>query len=142
MALLTLPITWWIVGGIVAATLIWWKRDRRLSTIDGPRGMFLSLPPRATHVFRAWAQQYGELFKIRMGGYNWVVVNSPQAMKEIFDKQVIFPLDEALYQNRLANTTFEKSISTSSKMPAPIGDNVVTGGMRMFTMYDSPFPRN
>jgi cytochrome P450 len=69
------------------------------------------------HVFRAWAQQYGELFRIRVGYYNWVVVNSPQAMREIFDKQ---------------------SISTSSKMPAPIGDDIVVGGMRMFTMPYGP----
>jgi hypothetical protein len=30
----------------------------------------------------------------------------------------------------------EQSISTSSKMPAPIGDGIVVGGMRMFTMYE------
>ncbi|USW46727.1 Putative cytochrome P450 [Septoria linicola] len=62
---------------------------------------------------RQWALEYGELFQIRVGWYNWVVVNSPQAMKEIFDKQ---------------------SSSTSSKVPAPIGHDIITGGRRMFTM--------
>ncbi|KUL82317.1 hypothetical protein ZTR_09715 [Talaromyces verruculosus] len=108
--------------GIVTAAFLWSRRDRSLDTIRGPKGHFLfgiglSLPPRATYVFREWAQEYGELFKIRVGWYNWVVVNSPAAMREIFDKQ---------------------SISTSSKMPTPIGHDVVVGGMRMFTMPYGP----
>ncbi|KAI8950858.1 putative O-methylsterigmatocystin oxidoreductase [Xylaria longipes] len=84
----------------------------------GPRGypligIGIHLPEKAPAVFRQWAAEYGEVFKIRVGWYNWVVVNSPEAMREIFDKQ---------------------SINSSSKMPAPLGDDVVTGGKRMFTM--------
>jgi hypothetical protein len=88
MALIMMPLVWCVLIGVAATVTWWWKRDRRLDSIDGPKGMFLSLPPRTTHVFRSWAQDYGELFKIRVGWYNWVVINSPQAMREIFDKQV------------------------------------------------------
>lgn len=61
--------------------------------IPSPAGDWLSwtrtsLPFRAQDVMRRWALECGELFQIRIGWYNWVVVNSPQAMKEIFDKQV------------------------------------------------------
>ncbi|RYO96035.1 hypothetical protein DL763_003427 [Monosporascus cannonballus] len=75
------------------------------------------LPPNARDVLGKWAREYGELFRLRIGWYDWVVVNSPEAFKEIFDKQ---------------------SISTSSKIPAPIGHDVVTGGLRMFTMSYGP----
>ncbi|KAI0017595.1 putative O-methylsterigmatocystin oxidoreductase [Xylariomycetidae sp. FL0641] len=86
--------------------------------MPGPKGYPLigigtSLPPKPHFKMREWAAQYGEVFKLRVGWYNWVVINSPQAMHEILNRQ---------------------SASTSSKMPAPMGDAVVTGGMRMFTL--------
>lgn len=31
---------------------------------------------------------YGEVFKLRVGWYNWVVINDPQAFRDILDKQV------------------------------------------------------
>lgn len=37
--------------------------------------------------------KYGEVFKLRVGWFNWVVINSPEAMKEILDKQVSMALD-------------------------------------------------
>ncbi|KAL8719644.1 MAG: hypothetical protein Q9225_003366 [Loekoesia sp. 1 TL-2023] len=101
----------------------WIRRDRALDSIPGPRsypfiGTFpVGPPPHTAEVFRGFAREYGELFKFRMGWYNWVAVNSPEAMKELFDKQ---------------------SISTSSKIPLPIADGVVTKGMRMFTMPYGP----
>jgi hypothetical protein len=69
-----------------------WLRSRTLSTIPGPdRGVLLwgrpGLPPNAPDVMRGWAREYGELFKLRIGWYDWVVINSPEAFKEIFDKQ-------------------------------------------------------
>lgn len=81
--------------------LAWIRRDRRLDSLPGPPakypfiGLGTSLPPKPRTYFREWGQQYGELFTFRLGWYNWVVVNSPEAMKDIFDKQVslfIFPL--------------------------------------------------
>ena len=51
-------------------------------------GIGFSLPANAPEVFRDWTRQYGEVFKIRVGWYDWVIVNSPEAVKELFDKQV------------------------------------------------------
>lgn len=66
-------------------------RNNRSQSIPGPKGLTglgISLPFRSQDVMRRWALEYGELFQIRVGWYNWVVINSPEAMKEIFDKQV------------------------------------------------------
>lgn len=72
----------------------WIRRDRTLDSIPGPKGypfvgnFPVGPPPRTAEVFRGFAREYGELFKFQMGWYNWVAVNSPEAMKELFDKQV------------------------------------------------------
>ena len=82
------------VGLVVTLVLLqWWRQSRTLATIPSPDASFFmsrrsGLPPRAPEVFRQWAREYGELFKLRIGWYNWVVINSPAAFKEIFDKQV------------------------------------------------------
>jgi len=78
---------------VIFACWVWIKRDRRLDSMKGPKGypligIGISLPLRAPEVFRKWALEYGEVFKLRVGWYNWVVVNSPEALREIFDKQV------------------------------------------------------
>lgn len=71
---------------------IWIRRDRRLDTMPGPKGwplvgIGLGLPKQSAFMHK-WGLEYGEVFKLRVGWYNWVVLNSPQAMKEIMDKQV------------------------------------------------------
>ncbi|KAK5252714.1 hypothetical protein LTR40_011218, partial [Exophiala xenobiotica] len=33
-----------------------------------------------------WAREYGEIYEIRLGVERWVIVSSPEAVKEIFDK--------------------------------------------------------
>ncbi|KAL1980530.1 hypothetical protein VTN96DRAFT_3975 [Rasamsonia emersonii] len=111
-----------VLAALVLAFLLWHRLSRPLATMRGPRGypligIGLTLPPRATEVFRQWALEYGEVFKMRVGWYNWVVINSPEAFKEILDRQ---------------------SHSTSSKIPAPIGHDVATGNMRLFTMPYGP----
>ena len=98
------------------------RRDRRLDTVPGPKGhpiigIGYKLPPKASAVFRDWAIQYGEVFKIRVGWYNWVVINSPEAIREILEKQAVI---------------------TSSKAPSPMGHDIVTGGNRMPTMPYGP----
>ena len=109
---------------ICIATLIlkWLRRDRRLNTIPGPKGYPIvgighKLPPKAPAVFREWAMQYGDVFKIRVGWYDWVVINSPEAIREILEKQAVI---------------------TSSKAPSPMGHDIVTGGNRMPTMPYGP----
>lgn len=113
-----------IAISILVSTLLgayWICRDRRLSKVPGPQGnpivgIGLDLPPNATQKFYDWAKEYGEVYKIRVGWWTWVVLNSPEAIKEVFDKQ---------------------SVSTSSKLPAPMSELVV-GGMRMVTMPYGP----
>ena len=100
------------------AFVLWLHQTKQLTTVNGPKGypfvgIGLSLPQNAPDIFRRWAQEYGDIFKVRVGWYNWVIVNSPEAAKEIFDKQ---------------------SAHTSSKVPLPYGHDLVSGGMRMFTM--------
>lgn len=101
----------------------WLRRDRRrLNKIPGPRlwplvGVGYKLPPKAPALFRSWAEQYGDIFKIRVGWYDWVVINSPEAIREILEKQAVV---------------------TSSKAPSPMGHDIVTGGNRMPTMPYGP----
>ena len=79
---------------ILVAWSLFQRRNNPLRTIPGPKwkypviGLGFGLPPKPIHVFRKWAQEYGEIFRIRVGWYDWVVINSPEAFKEIFDKQV------------------------------------------------------
>ncbi|KAL8938469.1 MAG: hypothetical protein Q9216_003882, partial [Gyalolechia sp. 2 TL-2023] len=107
---------------VVAAVVIYLRRDRRLDSIPGPKGYPLiglgyKLPPKAPAKFRQWSQQYGDVFKIRVGWYNWVIINTPEAIREILEKQ---------------------AVSTSSKAPAPMGHDVVTDDKRMPTMAYGP----
>ena len=88
-----LPVTAGVLF-LLAATVLWTLQNRPLNKIDGPKGnpifgIGLSLPPQATQRLREWAQQYGEVYKLRIGWYHWVVLSSPEAIKEVFDKQVI-----------------------------------------------------
>ncbi|TVY19762.1 Cytochrome P450 monooxygenase patH [Lachnellula arida] len=104
----------WVFGLLVTIIILHYRNKSPLQKINGPRGNMLVgqglvLPPKATQRLREWAQEYGEVYKIRIGWYNWVVLSSPEAIKEVFDKQ----------------------------MPAPMGELVV-GGMRMLTMPYGP----
>ncbi|KAJ5751752.1 cytochrome P450 [Penicillium odoratum] len=67
--------------------------------------------------WRKWARQHGELFQIRLGWENWVFVNSPEAVKDIFNKQ---------------------SQHTSSRAPSPVVSNIISGGMRLLFMPYTP----
>ncbi|KAI1428592.1 putative O-methylsterigmatocystin oxidoreductase [Xylaria sp. FL1777] len=109
-------------------------QSRGLLTIPGPDSHLSlwgrsTLPPDAPEALRELAGKFGEVFKLRIGWYNWVVINSPGAFKEIFDKQV-----SSVVLLRSLYTDYELSLATSSKIPAPIGHDLVTGGLRMFTM--------
>lgn len=111
-----------VLLGLTLVVLAWLRRDHRLDTIPGPKGYPLvgvgyKLPPKAPAIFRKWAMEYGDVFKIRVGWYNWVVINTPEAIREILEKQAIV---------------------TSSKAPSPMGHDIVTGGNRMPTMPYGP----
>lgn len=110
---------------LAAAGLVvsWLRHDRRLDAIPGPRGRYpfigigWFLPPNAAELFHDWALTYGDIFKVRVGWYDWVVINTPEAVREILEKQ---------------------AVSTSSKAPAPMSHDIVTGGKRMPTMPYGP----
>ena len=128
MNLLLVPVelhrAWTLAVLVLSAAFAaaWLRRDRRLDKIPGPKGWPIvgvgyKLPPKAPALFRGWAERYGDVFKIRVGYYNWVVINSPEAIREILEKQAVV---------------------TSSKAPSPMGHDVVTGGNRMPTMPYGP----
>ncbi|KXG47308.1 Cytochrome P450, E-class, group I [Penicillium griseofulvum] len=111
-----------IISGIFFVLIALIRRDRRLDSIPGPKtyplfGVGYKLPAKAPALFRKWAQEHGEVFKIRVGWYNWVVINTPEAVREILEKQ---------------------AVKTSSKAPSPMGHDIVTGGKRMPTMPYGP----
>lgn len=89
--LLRTPVLVFFVIAAIAIG-IWIRRDRRLDKMPGPKGwpligIGLGLPKKSAFMHK-WGLEYGEVFKLRVGWYNWVVLNSPEAMKEIMDKQV------------------------------------------------------
>lgn len=111
-----------IALGMASASLLYFHRDRRLDTIPGPKEYSAwvlgpKLPSNASDTFRNWALEYGDIFKLRVGLRNWVVINTPEAVREILEKQ---------------------AVSTSSKAPSPMGHDIVTVGKRMPTMSYGP----
>jgi len=64
-----------------------------------------------------WAREYGEVYKIRLGWNDWYMICSPEACKEILDKQ---------------------SAYTSSRAPFPVAGDALSGGMRFLFMEYGP----
>lgn len=90
--------------------------------IPGPVGLpilghTLSVGDKPQNIFRKWALQYGEVFQVQIGWYPWVFVNSPAAVKEIFDKQ---------------------SAVTSGRPRSPFLFDLMSGGMRILFMDYTP----
>lgn len=75
------------------------------------------IKPQPQRQMEAWARQYGELFRIQLGWNNWIFISSPEAVKEILDKQ---------------------SAVTSSRVPSPVTGDIISGGMRFLLMDYSP----
>lgn len=65
----------------------------------------------------AWAREYGEVYKIRLGWNDWYMICSPEACKVILDKQ---------------------SVHTSSRAPLPVAGDALSGGMRFLFMEYGP----
>ena len=66
---------------------------------------------------KEWAAEYGELMQVQIGWESWVYLNTPQAVKEIMDKQ---------------------SAITSGRAPMPVGNELISGGMRFLLMDYTP----
>ena len=67
--------------------------QRRKIDLPGPTGwpligVGLDLPKRPRKMLNEYRAKYGDAFKIRLGWYDWVFFNTPEAVKEVFDKQV------------------------------------------------------
>jgi len=98
------------------------KTPHGYQPVPGPRGWPVvgntwQLRPQPQSQFKAWAREYGDLFRIRIGWYDWIFVNDPAAVKEIFDKQ---------------------SAITSSRIPMPVLSDLVSGGKRFLLMGYTP----
>jgi cytochrome P450 len=117
--------TYLLIFGILGSTILWLGRNPKsklipkgLREVPGPKGLplvgnTLSLGSQPQRLLRKWAVEYGELFQIQMGWDTWVFVNSPAAVKEIFDKQ---------------------SAITSGRPQMPVASLLVSGGMRFLLM--------
>ncbi|KAJ9627782.1 hypothetical protein H2203_002999 [Taxawa tesnikishii (nom. ined.)] len=98
------------------------KIPKGLRSVPGPKGLPVvgnthQLEAQPQRHLQQLAREYGELFQIKIGWENWVFVNSPQAVKEILDKQ---------------------SAVTSGRYPAPVLQDLVSGGMRFLLMGYTP----
>ncbi|KAF1996676.1 cytochrome P450 [Amniculicola lignicola CBS 123094] len=88
----------------------------------GPEGLPVlgnahQLGPTPHRQIQQWAREYGEVYRIRLGWNDWYMICSPDAVKEIMDKQ---------------------SVHTSSRAPMPVANEALSGGMRfLFMSYGS-----
>ncbi|KAK9784462.1 putative O-methylsterigmatocystin oxidoreductase [Seiridium cardinale] len=68
------------------------RQSDGLKTIPGPKGLPLignthQLGKYPHRKYLEWSAQYGELFKVQMGLQNWVFLNTPEAVRDILDRQ-------------------------------------------------------
>ena len=66
---------------------------RRKIDLLGPRewplvGQGFNLPARPRKLLGEYQSKYGDAFKMRLGWYDWVLFNTPQGVREVFDRQV------------------------------------------------------
>lgn len=112
---------------VVTAVTCWlyarWRRSNLSKgslPVPGPKGFPVigsTLPEQPHRQLIQWAQQYGEIYRVRLGWNNWYMLNSPEAVKEIMDRQ---------------------SAHTSSRVPMPVANDVLSGGMRFLLMPYGP----
>lgn len=93
-----------------------------LRTVPGPKGIplagnMLQLGLYPQQKLTEWTQQYGEIYQIKLGYYNWVFLGSPTSVKEILDKQ---------------------SAVTSGRVPMSVCSDLISGGMRFLLMSHTP----
>ncbi|EXJ76403.1 uncharacterized protein A1O5_00911 [Cladophialophora psammophila CBS 110553] len=110
------------VAGIILSKTRSVRPPKGYREVPGPKGLplignILQVPIQPRHQLISWAQQYGELFRLRLGRYNWVFLNHPAAIKEIMDRQ---------------------AASTSGRVPTPVLSELVSGGRRFLLMGNTP----
>lgn len=108
------------------------KKSKGLADIPGPSGwpiigIGLDLPARPRKLLNSWANQFGDTFKVRVGWYNWVFFNHPDAVKEVFDRQVIQPPTSESLAVRMLIQYRRLSRPVNHRSPSP--KNTVFGAM-------------
>lgn len=86
--------------------------------VPGPKGApvignTLQLSKYPQQDFRRWATEFGEIYQIQLGFTRWYMLNTPEAVKDIMDKQ---------------------SVHTSSRTPMPVLSDSLSGGKRFLLM--------
>jgi cytochrome P450 len=104
-----------LLGSVIQYSL---KKRNNGREVPGPRGIpvlgnWFQIGSYPQYKIIEWAKQYGDIFKVRLGGQNWVFVNSHKAVRSIFDKHASI---------------------TASKSPMPVVSDLVSGGKRFFLM--------
>ena len=123
-----MPITFLLAGVVGIIIIVRWyivktsASRRSVAAIPGPVGFpivgnLFQLELYPQRQLRQWAHQYGDLFKLSLGWENWVYVNSPEAIKAIFEKQ---------------------ASSTAAKSYLPVVNDIVSAGKRLFLMSKGP----
>ncbi|CAK7218963.1 hypothetical protein SEUCBS140593_003732 [Sporothrix eucalyptigena] len=107
---------------VILATLWGTSVPASLRAIPGPPGLpvignILQMGTRPHRMFQLWAKKYGELFRLKIGNDNWVILCSSDAVREIFDKQ---------------------SAITSGRTPMPVASDIFSGGNRLLFLSYGP----
>ena len=116
---------------LIAASLLLYQRSQNkppkgLLSPPGPKGLPLlgsahQLGPHPHRQIIKWAQAHGEVYKIRLGMNTWYMLGSPEAVKEIMDRQ---------------------SKDSSSRAPMPVASQALSGGLRfLFMEYGAEWRR-
>lgn len=115
-----------VIGASLALLVLWESRRNRTPPgyreVPGPKrlpilGNTHQLSKHPQQEIKQWAREYGEIYKIQMGWNTWYMLNSPEAVKDIMDRQ---------------------SLHTSSRVPMPVASDVLSGGMRFLFMPYGP----
>ena len=107
----------------VLSIIAYWFTSRRKTPkgtvpVPGPPGLPLigntfQIGEHPNQTYMRWAKQYGELYKIQLGWFDWYMLNTPEAVKEVMDKQ---------------------SNASSSRSPMPALSDALSGSMRFLLM--------
>jgi len=131
-----LPLWQWLVGILVVLPIslliffyLWTTPtvltdSRRKKLPPGPSGLpfvgnILDLIDNESIPLKAvdWTKKYGHVFYTKIGGSDWIWLSSPKAVKDLMDK---------------------KSAIYSSRPPAPLAQDVASGGRRQLFMAYGP----
>ena len=90
--------------------------------VPGPKGLPIignvhQLSPQPQKQIIQWAREYGEIYRIRLGFSDWYMLCSPQAVKDIMDRQ---------------------SAITSSRPPQPVAQGALSKDLRFLFMSYGP----